>query len=517
MDFVLDGVGEENPLRTGIKIERAAQPCIVVIFGASGDLAGRKLLPALYNLAREGLLPAHFAVVGVARTDMDDAAFRDRMREDVQKFSRGDLNTAVWDNLAQSLFYCPLKAYDDEASYQRLKDMLTRLDGERGTEGNRLFYLATPPQVAEPVIRRLAAAHMPEPAHSGGWRRIIVEKPFGTDLASSRHLNQVLLSVFHEEEVFRIDHYLGKETVQNLLVLRFANSIFEPVWNRRYVDHVQISVAESVGVEGRGGYYDESGALRDIIQNHGLQLLALTAMEPPVAFDARSVRDEKVKVLRAIRPLGPVEAAQQTVRGQYVAGVSGGEPVPGYREEPGVKPDSTTETYVALRLDIDNWRWADVPFYLRTGKRLPKRATEIAIQFRRPPLLLFPNAVTDGLRPNLLTINVQPDEGISLTFEAKVPGQTMQMRPVNMDFRYGATFGGEQPEAYERLILDAMLGDATLFTRADEVEAQWRVTQPILDGWCEAAGQIDDYPAGSWGPAAADRFIEEAGRRWRRL
>ncbi len=506
---------DENPLLAGLRLTRTPEPAIMVIFGASGDLTQRKLMPALYNLTREGLLPAQFAVVGVARTEMDDAAFRDKMHAAVVEHSRsGDPTPVVWESFANRLFYLPLRAYDDTPSYEALSARLAELDVRFGTGGNRLFYLSTPPSVAGEIIDGLDHAGLADP--SDGWRRIIVEKPFGYDIDSSRELNGHLLRVFSEDEVFRIDHYLGKETVQNLLVLRFANTIFEPIWDRRYVDQIQITVAEQVGVEGRGGYYDEAGALRDIIQNHGLQLLSLTAMEPPIAFDARQVRDEKLKVLLSVQTPGPVEAARQTVRGQYTAGIIGGEPAPGYREEHGVRPDSTTETYVAMRLELDTWRWAGVPFYLRTGKRLPKRATEIAIEFRSPPLILFPTTSLGSVRPNLLVINIQPDEGVSIRFEAKVPGQAMWMRPVYMDFRYGATFAEQQPEAYERLILDALLGDATLFTRADEVEAQWNIIQPILDGWQHAPAP-EGYPSGSWGPAGADAFIEASGRRWRRL
>ncbi|MFN8471953.1 MAG: glucose-6-phosphate dehydrogenase [Anaerolineae bacterium] len=507
---------EENPLYAGLRLERTPEPNALVIFGASGDLAHRKLIPALYNLARDGLLPQRYSVVGVARTEMSDEAFRDTVRGGVEKHSRnGNFQPEIWDSFAQHLFYVSIPSYGDHAGFTRLRERLSELDEQNGTEGNRLFYLATPPSVADDIITRLRLEQMGSPKYVNAWRRIIVEKPFGEDLASARHLNDLLLTAFGEEDVFRIDHYLGKETVQNIMVFRFANAIFEPIWNRRYIDNVQITVAETVGVEGRGGYYDQSGALRDIIQNHGLQLLAVTAMDPPVAFDARSVRDEKVRVLRSIPPLDPLEAARRTVRGQYGPGVMHGRQVIGYAQEKGVPRGSTTETYVALRLDVDTWRWAGVPFYLRTGKHLPKRVTEIAIEFKMPPLLLFPEATTGGLRPNQLVMNIQPNEGISLRFEAKVPGQEMHVRPVSMDFRYGTTFAREQREAYERLLLDAMLGDATLFTRNDEVEAQWRIIQPVLDGWKDMPPP-QEYPSGSWGPADADAFVERTGRRWRR-
>ncbi len=507
---------EENPLFAGLRLERTPEPSALVIFGASGDLAHRKLIPALYNLARDGFLPQRYSVVGVARTEMNDDAFRETVRGGVEKYSRnGNFRPEIWESFAQHLFYVSIPSYSDPAGFEALRTRLDELDTQQGTEGNRLFYLATPPQVAHDIIRNLRPENMGTPLMSGAWRRIIVEKPFGEDLQSARDLNDVLLTAFGEDSVYRIDHYLGKETVQNIMVFRFANAIFEPIWNRRYIDNVQITVAETVGVEGRGGYYDQSGALRDIIQNHALQLLAVTAMDPPVAFDARSVRDEKVKVLRSIPPLDPLAAASRTVRGQYGRGVIHGRQVGGYCEEKGVAAGSMTETYVALRLDVDTWRWAGVPFYLRTGKHLPKRVTEIAIEFKMPPLMLFPEATTGGVRPNQLIMNIQPNEGISLRFEAKVPGQVMHVRPVSMDFRYGTSFAREQREAYERLLLDAMLGDATLFTRNDEVEAQWRIIQPILEGWKDASPP-QEYPSGSWGPPNADAFLEDEGRRWRR-
>jgi glucose-6-phosphate 1-dehydrogenase len=406
--------------------------------------------------------------------------------------------------------------FHESEGYEKLNDLLNRLDQERGTGGNRLFYLSTPPSQYAEIIQHLGAAGLNR--NRKGWTRIIIEKPFGHDLATARELNRQVGKVFREEQIYRIDHYLGKETVQNILVFRLANGIFEPVWNRRYVDHVQITVAENLGLEGRGGYYEESGAIRDMIQNHMLQLLTLVAMEPPIAFDANSVRDEKVKVLHALQPLTGRDVLTNTVRAQYGSGWVSGHQVPGYLQEKGVAPTSATETYVALKTFVDNWRWAGVPFYLRTGKHLPKRVTELAIQFKQPPLILFKNSEAQGqVEPNVLTLRIQPDEGISLKFGAKVPGTDMQIRSVNMDFFYGSSFVREQPEAYERLLLDAMHGDSTLFTRRDEVEAAWTFVQGILDEWKTAPRDtITTYESGSWGPQTSDEFIWRDGRRWRR-
>ncbi|MGB9632312.1 MAG: glucose-6-phosphate dehydrogenase [Chloroflexaceae bacterium] len=506
----------ENPLRAGLRLWRTPEPCIVVIFGASGDLTSRKLVPALYNLARERRLPGGFSVVGFARREWDDAAFRQVLLEAVNANSRaGPVEEALWASFAEGIFY-HRASFDDPAGYASLVERMAAIDAARDTGGNRVFYLATPPEAYAEIVARLGA-HGLNRSPGGGWTRIIIEKPFGRDLESARDLNRRVLAVFDERQVYRIDHYLGKETVQNLLVFRFANGIFEPIWNRRYVDHAQITVAESLGVEDRGGYYDRAGALRDMIQNHLTQLLTLTAMEPPVAYDADAVRDEKVKVLRAIRPIAPEDVERVTVRGQYGPGSVSGRPVRGYREERGVAPDSQTETYVALKLFVENWRWAGVPFYLRSGKALPRRVSEIAIQFRGAPTLLFADTPVNEIEPNVLAIRIQPDEGITLKFSSKVPGQA-QIRPVTMDFRYGASFGVASPEAYERLLLDCMLGDSTLFTRRDEVEASWALLTPILEGW--AAGPPQDFPnyeAGAWGPAAADAFIARDGRAWRRL
>jgi glucose-6-phosphate 1-dehydrogenase len=488
----------------------------MVIFGATGDLTHRKLLPALYNLALEHPLPAGFSVVGFARRPYDDEFFRKQALESVNEFSRQKpVNPQVWESFASGIHYLQ-SSFDDPAGYEKLQSLLNKLDQERGTNGNRIFYLSTPPSQYPEIIQRLGAAGLNR--NRKGWTRIIVEKPFGHDLTSARELNRQVGKVFKEEQVYRIDHYLGKETVQNILVFRLANGFFEPVWNRRYVDHVQITVAENIGIEGRGAYYEESGAIRDMVQNHMLQLLTLVAMEPPIAIEANSVRDEKVKVLHALQPLAGREVINNTIRAQYGQGWVSGHQVPGYLEENGVSPASTTETYVALKIFVDNWRWADVPFYLRTGKHLPRRVSEIAIQFKRPPLMLFKDSEAQGqVEPNVLTLRIQPDEGISLKFGAKVPGTDMQIRSVNMDFFYGSSFVRQQPEAYERLLLDCMLGDSTLFTRRDEVEAAWTFIQGILDEWHnEPRSIIHTYDSGTWGPQIADEFIWRDGYRWRR-
>ncbi len=500
----------DNPLRAGLRIGRTPEPCTMVIFGASGDLTSRKLVPALYNLARERRLPGGFSVIGFARRDWNNDSFRDLLREAVSINSRsGPVDAESWASFAQGIQY-HRGSFDDPAAYSSLAERLATIDRERGTGGNRVFYLATPPEAYPIIVAQLGAHGL---AHSSGWTRIIIEKPFGHDLASAQALNAAVLAVFNEDQVYRIDHYLGKETVQNILIVRFANAIFEPIWNRSQIDHVQITVAETIGVEDRGGYYDTSGALRDMIQNHLMQLLCLVAMEPPSVYDADAVRDEKVKVLRAIRPI----AVEDTARGQYGAGIVNGRPVRGYREEKGVASASQTETYVAIKLFIDNWRWAGVPFYLRSGKRLPRRVSEIAIQFKAAPTMIFADTPLNDLEPNVLAMKIQPDEGISLKFSSKVPGQP-QIRPVTMDFRYGASFGVTSPEAYERLLLDCMLGDGTLFTRRDEVEASWSLLTPILQAWAAGPPQpFPNYEAGSWGPAGADELIGRDGRFWRRL
>jgi glucose-6-phosphate 1-dehydrogenase len=499
-------VTQENPLLEGLQVRRTPDPCSLVIFGASGDLTQRKLFPALYSLAFRRLLPEQFAVVGVARTEETDEEFAERMKESVQEHARDPFRGEVWESLAAGMRYVTAD-FADEAGIERLAEVLTELDDERGTRGNRVYYLATPPSVFPIVARAVGKRRRAE-----GWTRLIVEKPFGRDLGSARELNSVLEEYFDEREVFRIDHYLGKETVQNMLVLRFANGIFEPIWNRQFVDHVQITVAESMGIEGRAGYYEQAGAVRDIFQNHLLQLVAITAMEPPIDFTADSVRNEKVKVLRAMHTPGP----KSVVRGQYGRGFVEGVEVPGYREEEDVDPQSLTDTYVAAKLYVDNWRWADTPWYVRTGKRMPRRETTIAIQFKRAPHPPFEELAAEGLRPNVLLVHVQPDEGVSLAIGVKVPGQGMTIRTVHMDFLYGGAFRTGLPEAYERLVLDAMLGDATLFTRIDEVEEQWSLVDAIVAGWARDRPAFPNYGAGTWGPPSADELLQRDGRSWRR-
>jgi glucose-6-phosphate 1-dehydrogenase len=496
---------EENPLLEGLHLRRTPDPCALVIFGASGDLTKRKLFPALYSLALRRLLPEQFAVVGVARSEESDDAFRERMKAAVQEFGRDEFQQEAWDWLAEGTRYVATE-FTDEGGEDRVVSVLNELDEQRGTGGNRVYYLAVPPDAIAPLVREIGKRRS-----SKGWARLIVEKPFGRDLASAQELNEELQRHFEESEIFRIDHYLGKETVQNLLALRFANGIFEPIWNRQFVDHVQITVAESIGIEGRSAFYERAGAIRDIFQNHMLQLVALTAMEPPIDFTSESVRNEKVKVLRAMHTPGP----KHVVRGQYGRGYVQGEEVPGYREEPGVAGDSMTETYVAAKLFVDNWRWADTPFYVRAGKRLARRETSIAIEFKRAPHPPF-EVTEDGLRPNVLVVHVQPDEGVSLEFAAKVPGQGMTLRTVHMDFLYGGAFRTGIPEAYERLILDCLLGDPTLFTRSDEVEEQWSLVDAIVAFWKRDRPAFPNYAAGTWGPAAADELMRRDGRSWRR-
>jgi glucose-6-phosphate 1-dehydrogenase len=508
----------DNPLGEGGGRARKAPPGVLVVFGASGDLTTRKLLPSLERLSRRRLLPASFAVVGVARTSMDDEQFRTAMRKAVPDAAPG------WSDLAGRSRYVT-GDYTDPRTFDELKVVLEELDDQLGTGGNRTYYLATVPGVFSDVAAALGAVGLNQSSDPSAAVRLVIEKPFGRDLGSARQLDAALHETFDEDQIYRIDHYLGKETVQNVLALRFANAIFEPVWNRSYVDHVQITVAESLGVEKRGGFYETAGALRDIVQNHVMQVLALTLMEPPGSLDPQGIRDEKVKALRAVVVPTRQSAIEDVVRAQYDSGWSGGKAVAAYRDEPDVDPHSQTETFVAMKLAVDNWRWAGVPFYIRTGKRLPKRVTEVALQFQHVPHLLFDAAEAQGLHPNTLVLRIQPDEGVTLRFGAKVPGQAFQVRDVLMDFSYGAAFLEEAPDAYERLLLDAMVGDPTLFIRSDEVDQAWQIVQPLLDAWGSgsqggAGGRpqgapLSGYAAGTWGPKRADLLIEEDGRAWR--
>jgi glucose-6-phosphate 1-dehydrogenase len=498
-------------LRDDTRLPKVPEPAVAVIFGASGDLTARKLVPALYDLAEGRRLPMEFAVVGVSRTEMSHEEFRKRLRGALDQQRPGRVSDEVWSSFCGSVFYLRGDSKDPQ-TYRELKRFLRDLDADRGTQGNRAYYLASSPSLVSPIVERLGEAGMNE-GEGGGWARLVVEKPFGRDLASARELNRDIRRYFRERQIYRIDHYLGKETVQNILALRFANGIFEPVWSQHYVDHVQITVAEDIGVGTRGAFYEEAGALRDIVQNHLMQVLCLTAMEPPVAFDAESVREEKVKVLKAVRRVPENEVASYAVRGQYTRGWVWGEEVPGYREEKNVAPDSTTETYVALKLFIDNWRWAGVPFYVRTGKRLPKRVTEIAVQFKPTPHAPFAGA--GEIEPNVLVVRVQPEEGISMKIGAKVPGTGFEIRSVNMDLLYGTAFLEEVPDAYQRLLLDLLLGDPTLFIRADEAEGAWEILDPVVRAWSESE-KVSPYPAGTWGPEEAEELIERDGRRWRR-
>ena len=505
-----------NPLRPGLRAESAPEPCALVIFGATGDLARRKLVPALYNLAVTGHLAAAFGMVGVAKSERSSDDFARDMREAVGTFSRTKpIDPEIWQDFAAGMRYVS-GSFDEPETYARLRAQLEELDRTRSTRGNRLYYFATPPSAFPTLLKGLKSAGLINPPNDSRFTRVVIEKPFGRDLASARALNRLVLETCDERQVFRIDHYLGKETVQNLLVFRFANSIFEPIWNRRFVDHVQITAGEELGIEGRGRYYEEAGILRDMIQNHVLQLVCLTGMEPPVAFDADAVRDEKIKVLRGVETFEtPEQVARNVVVGQYTAGSIGGMDVPGYQQEKDVAPGSRTPTFVAMRLNVRSWRWAGVPVYIRSGKRMPKRATEIAVHFQPLPHSLFGEGAT---QPNVLIVRVQPEEGIALRFSVKVPGERYRPRTVSMDFRYGATFGMTVPEAYERLLLDAMRGDQTLFTRRDEVEAAWKIVDSILKVTeSPEFPPPHPYPAGTWGPPAAEQLLAQDGRAWRQL
>jgi glucose-6-phosphate 1-dehydrogenase len=511
------GKPDGNPLREGLRLERIPDPSALVLFGATGDLAHRKVIPALYHLWRTNLLPHEFVVLAIGRRPYDDDELRAEYRASLEKYSRVlPLDEAAWRSFSSRIRYDRLD-FSDPAGYDGLAARLVAIDKELNSPGNHLFYLATQPSQFAEIVGQLGRVGLDHERHEGGWRRVIIEKPFGYDLDSAIRLNREVGKVFRERQVYRIDHYLGKETVRNLLVFRFGNGIFEPIWNRRHIDHIQITVAESIGVENRGAFYEETGATRDVLQNHLLQLMSLVAMEPPATFEADALRDEKVKVIRAVGEMTPEKVRRDVVRGQYGPGWVAAQPARGYRQEPEVDPESETETYVAARLDVDDWRWSGVPFYLRTGKRLPKRSTEIAIQFKEVPHRLFRESSSDP-QPNLLAMRIQPDEGIMLRFGAKVPGLGLDVRSVTMDFTYGSSFSVDSPDAYETLILDALLGDASLFTRADEVEEAWSIVTPIIEGWAsEPPPDFPNYEAGSWGPPEADELLARDGRRWRRI
>jgi glucose-6-phosphate 1-dehydrogenase len=510
---VAEQLDAENTLVEGLE-RLPVRPTTLVIFGGTGDLAQRKLLPALYNLAHDGALPERFELIGIARSEHSDEEFRGQAAESIERFSRRKPDPDVLQGLLCDLRYIS-GSFDDERVYSAVCEAIGQFEERAGYPLNRVFYMATAPQFFPVIAERLGAAGLDR--RSDAETRLVIEKPFGHDLASAQELNRTLLEVFNEEQIFRIDHYLGKETVQNLMAFRFANTLFEPVWNRNFIDHVEITAAEEIGIEGRAGYYEQAGALRDLVQNHMLQLLALLTMEPPSTFEANRVRDEKVKVLSAVVPPEPDEVAASTVRGQYGPGTVGGQQVPGYLEENGVASDSRTETFAALGLRISNWRWAGVPFYLRTGKRLRKRVTEIVVTLRPVPHVAFQSTGSVGVQQNQIILTVQPDEGASISIGAKIPGTRMRIRPVYMEFRYGTSFLSESPEAYERLITDAMRGDATLFTRNDEIETLWGIVDPILSAWqADTDSPIPQYPAGSQGPEEANGVLDE-GRQWRRL
>ena len=507
---------ERHPFLTGLSKHRGAPATCLVIFGASGDLTARKLLPALFNLGVDNLLPTRFTLIGFGRKPIPDEEFRDISAKEIAKFSRRPFNDGIWKRVEANTHY-QSGAYDDPAAFEALRRRIDELQSAAGSDLQLVFYISTPPGVFADIITNLGAAGLAARGRGTAYEsKVIIEKPFGKDLATARELNAVITRHFEERQVYRIDHYLGKETVQDLLVLRFANAIFEPLWNRHHVDHVQITVAEELGVGSRGGYYDTSGAARDMLQNHTMQLLALTAMEPPVSLDGEAIRDEKVKLLKAIRPLSLDPADPDFVRARYTDGLVGGEKAPGYLREKDIPEDSATETFCALRFDINNWRWAGVPFYMRSGKRMARRVTEIAIQFKPPGGGLFAGDTRYDITPNRLVIQIQPDEGTTLTLNSKVPGLETRTQPVKMSFRYATTYGSDTPEAYERLILDCMIGDHTLFIRGDEAENSWKIFTPLLDHW-KASGQagLATYAAGSWGPAAADAMLARRKHAWR--
>jgi len=502
------------PITRQQRVGRSADPCTMVIFGAAGDLTRRKLIPALYNLAKNQLLSREFAMVGIARRSISTDDFRNKVSEDIKQFATDQVEADIWEWFLRRMYYLS-GDFGDKNLYPQLKQLLDKVDKDHSTHGNHLYYMATSPEYFGSVAEQLASVGLMQ-ENNGQWRRVIVEKPFGHDLETAKALNKQLLNVAGEQQIYRIDHYLGKETVQNILAFRFANGIFEPIWNRRYIDHIQISVAEAVGVEQSGGYYDQAGALRDMVPNHIMQLISLTSMEPPISFRADAVRDEQAKILHAIQPMSSEEVLTRTVRGQYGPGVINGERVLGYREEQDVPPDSRTETFVAMKVLIDNWRWADVPFYLRTGKRLPGRSTQVVIQFRRAPFVLFRDTPVENLMPNQLVLHIQPEEGISLRFAAKVPGPAMRLGAVDMNFEYEDYFGTQPSTGYERLLHDCMIGDATLFQRADMVEAGWCVVSPVLDVWKALPPRhFPNYAAGGWGPKEAEDLLERDGRHWR--
>jgi len=498
------------PAATG---DRPGDPCTIVIFGSAGDLTKRKLIPALYNLRLHGLLPRDFAIVGVARRDLTHEAYREQVTKEIREFATTKVDEKIWSDFHDRLYFCPGE-FPDSTTYKRLEEILKQAEKNHGIGGNVLFYLSTPPDFFAEIIRQLGQAKLSDDGEDY-WRRVIIEKPFGRDYDSAMDLNEKIRCSLRERQIYRIDHYLGKETVQNIMAFRFANGIFEPIWNRRYIDHVQITVAETLGVEGRGGYYDTSGVLRDMIQNHMFQLMALVAMEPPISFEADRVRDERVKVLQAIRPMQPEQILHNTVRGQYGEGTIDGRRLPAYRSEPKVNPNSATETYAALKLFVENWRWAGVPFYLRSGKRLARRYTELVIQFRVPPMLLFPRQAVETVNPNRLILQIQPEEGIEFEIKAKKPGPAVHLSTVRLDFSY-SDFGEKVPTTgYERLIYDAMVGDSTLYHRSDMVEAAWKIATPILDVWASLNPRdFPNYASGTWGPLAADQLLQRDGRDW---